>query len=70
MRPAETPLPPPDPGTSRRFFASTQDENGVDMTLILENLRLTPRERLVKAELGRLQALKNQHAKRVPPAAA
>jgi hypothetical protein len=34
-----------------------QDENGVDLSLIYENLRLTPHERLIKADQGRVSAL-------------
>jgi hypothetical protein len=35
-----------------------QDENGVDLTLIRENLRLTPLERLRKAERLRRSVLR------------
>ena len=35
-----------------------QDENGVDLSLIYENLRLTPHERLVKGSNGRRNALR------------
>lgn len=34
-----------------------QDENGVDLSLIRENLRLTPHERLLKADRGCHSAL-------------
>ena len=33
-----------------------QDENGVDLSLIRENLRLTPHERLLKGDRGRHSA--------------
>ena len=56
--PNATPLPPPDPEATRKFFAAIQDENGVDLTLILENLRLTPIERLRKADRSRRSALR------------
>ena len=35
-----------------------QDENGVDLSLIRENLRLTAHERLVKGDRGRHNALR------------
>ncbi len=35
-----------------------QDENGVDLSLIRENLKLTPLERLRRAELARRQTLR------------
>lgn len=31
---------------AREYFAQIQDENGVDLTLIRENLKLTPTERV------------------------
>jgi hypothetical protein len=34
-----------------------QDENGVDLSLIRENLKLTPKERLLKADQARKSAL-------------
>src|SRR2546423_13879181 len=37
-----------------------QDENGVDLSLICENLRLSPIERLRKAERARTPALRLQ----------
>jgi hypothetical protein len=37
-----------------------QDENGVDLSLIRENLRLSPIERLRKAERARKSALRLQ----------
>jgi hypothetical protein len=36
----------------RRWYGE-QDENGVDLSLIRENLRLTPEERLIKHEKAR-----------------
>ena len=35
-----------------------QDANGVDLSLIRENLKLTPRERLVRADRARRSALR------------
>ena len=35
-----------------------QDENGIDLSLIRENLRLTPLERIRKADTARRQALR------------
>ncbi|MCB9846081.1 MAG: hypothetical protein H6811_08870 [Phycisphaeraceae bacterium] len=35
-----------------------QDENGVDLTLIRENLRLTPEQRIRRGDLTRRQALR------------
>ena len=35
-----------------------QDENGIDLSLIRENLRLTPLERIRKADAARRQALR------------
>jgi hypothetical protein len=35
-----------------------QDENGVDLSLIRENLRLTPTERVRKADRARISALR------------
>ena len=43
----EQPAPEPRPGFTP---FPEQDENGVDLSLIRENLRLTPLERLRKAE--------------------
>ena len=37
-----------------------QDENGVDLSLIRENLKLSPKERIRKADLARRQAQKLQ----------
>lgn len=34
-----------------------QDENGVDLTLLRENLRLTPEERVRRGDIARRQAL-------------
>ncbi|MCW5776234.1 MAG: hypothetical protein KIS87_07345 [Phycisphaeraceae bacterium] len=34
-----------------------QDENGVDLTLLRENLRLTPEERIRRGDVARRQAL-------------
>jgi hypothetical protein len=35
-----------------------QDENGVDLSLIRENLKLSPRERLIRAEQARRSTLR------------
>jgi hypothetical protein len=35
-----------------------QDENGVDLSLIHENLKLSPRERLMRVEQARLSTLR------------
>ena len=41
-----------------------QDENGVDLSLIRENLKLTPEERLLKADAGRRSAVEHmEHAR-------
>jgi len=42
----------------------TQDENGVDLSHLRENLRLTPAERLEKHELARRAVLELQRGKR------
>jgi hypothetical protein len=46
----------------RRMLSPTwygeQDENGVDLSLIRENLKLTPLERLRKADRGARDALR------------
>ena len=63
-----------DDAARRAYWASIQDENGVDMTLIRENLKLSVEERLRRGEVARRQALwVRMHAKRVkgpggPPA--
>jgi hypothetical protein len=42
-----------------------QDENGVDLSLIIENLRLTPSQRLLKADQARRSALRlNEYGRR------
>ncbi len=51
-----------------------QDENGVDLSLIRENLRLTPEERLLRGDHARRGVLELQrHARRIyttqPPVA-
>ncbi|HMO25559.1 MAG TPA: hypothetical protein PKB10_04755 [Tepidisphaeraceae bacterium] len=44
-----------------------QDENGVDLSLIRANLRLTPLERLIKADRFTTDLFWiQQHARRVP----
>lgn len=66
-RDADAPLPDaalrPEglPGYGKYFgpdYYGEQDENGVDLSLIRENLKLTPLERLRKHERARLQTLK------------
>lgn len=42
-----------------------QDENGVDLSLIRSILKLTPEERLLRADAARSQALEHlEHARR------
>ncbi|MCH8052712.1 MAG: hypothetical protein IH895_01500 [Planctomycetes bacterium] len=50
---ADDPTPQPDP-----LDYGEQDENGIDLSLIRENLRLTPLERIRKADAARRQALR------------
>ena len=38
-------------------YYGEQDENGIDLSLIRENLKLTPLERIRKADAARRQAL-------------
>ncbi len=48
------------PGMKRFFgpdYYGEQDENGVDLSLIRENLKLTPLERIRKGDAARRQAL-------------
>jgi hypothetical protein len=40
------------------------DENGVDLSLIRENLKLSPAERLLKADRARDEALRQIRVKR------
>ena len=47
------------------YWKSIQDENGVDMTIILANLRRTPLERLRLADAGRRSALRLMEAGRL-----
>lgn len=46
----------------KRFFGpdyyGEQDENGIDLSLIRENLKLTPLERIRKGDAARRQALR------------
>lgn len=39
-------------------YSGEQDENGIDLSLIRENLKLTPLERIRKADAARRQALR------------
>lgn len=44
--------------TPQQLDYGEQDENGIDLSLIRENLRLTPLERIRKADVARRQTLK------------
>ena len=59
-------VPLPD-GSDDALFAPEQDENGIDLSAIRANLRLTPQERLEKLErsLATLHLLQN--ARRIEP---
>lgn len=49
------------PGYGKYFgpnYYGEQDENGIDLSLIRENLKLTPEERIRKGDRARRQALK------------
>lgn len=61
--------PPSDEAARRRlYWASIQDENGVDLTLIRANLERTPLERLRRMDQARRQWLwMRQHVRRVEP---
>jgi hypothetical protein len=51
------------PGYGKYFgpnWYGEQDENGIDLSLIRENLKLTPLERIRKADRARRQALRLQ----------
>lgn len=48
----------PDAVNAREFFARVQDENGVDLTQVREMLRLSPIERLRRAERMREESLR------------
>ena len=50
-------VPPPDSGPGAAYYGE-QDENGVDLSLIRENLKLTPLERIRRADAARRQTLK------------
>lgn len=39
-------------------YYGKQDQNGIDLSLIRENLKLTPLERIRKADAARRQALR------------
>jgi hypothetical protein len=62
MQPA---APEPDREAAKSCWALIQDDNGVDLTLIRANLRLTPAERLRRAESARLAALRLQELGRL-----
>ena len=44
-----------------------QDENGIDLGIIRENLRLSIEERLAKASCGRRSVLENQRIGKYSP---
>jgi hypothetical protein len=48
----------PNPDRQAAYWKSIQDENGVDLTLIRENLKLSPLERLRKCERAYLDMLR------------
>jgi hypothetical protein len=50
----------PAPRSQDAYWRSIQDENGVDLTLIESNLKLTPLERLRRGDAARRSALKLQ----------
>ncbi|MBX3377759.1 MAG: hypothetical protein KF678_12240 [Phycisphaeraceae bacterium] len=57
-----------DPTPGRGDWKSIQDENGVDLSLIRANLRLSPEERLRRADAARRQSLWIlTHARRIKP---
>jgi hypothetical protein len=58
----EKPIPA-DPEATRRWFAAHQSPDGVDLTLIIENLKRTPEER-VRADQARLDAIRLRTAAR------
>jgi len=43
---------------SDRLWYGEQDENGVDLSLIRENLKLSPKERLLRGDRARRSALR------------
>jgi hypothetical protein len=51
------PAGPPGPDTPPWFAYGDQDENGVDLSLIRENLKLTPLERARRGDWHRRGAL-------------
>jgi hypothetical protein len=51
------PTGPPGPGTPPWFAYGDQDENGIDLSLIRENLKLTPLERARRGDAHRIGAL-------------
>jgi hypothetical protein len=51
-------MKPPDIDPRSPLWYGEQDESGVDLSLIRENLKLTPRERLIRAEQTRLSTLR------------
>jgi hypothetical protein len=53
---AESNAAPIDPRSP--LWYGEQDENGVDLSLIRENLKLSPRDRLIGAEVARRSTLR------------
>ena len=51
---SEPNMPPLPPGA---LDYGEQDENGIDLSLIRENLRLTPLERIRRGDIARRRAL-------------
>jgi hypothetical protein len=51
-------LPQPSPEERAAYWKSIQDEHGVDLTLIRENLKRSPIERLRRADAARRAALR------------
>jgi len=49
---------PTNPAKDPKLDYGEQDENGVDLSLIRENLKLTPTERVRRADQMRRQALR------------
>ena len=53
---------PEEQTTPRKFFGPNhygeQDENGIDLSLIRENLKLTPTERIRRADQARRQTMR------------
>lgn len=62
------PVPAPPDAAGAAYWASVQDENGVDLTLIRDNLRRSPAERLQRAERAYWDILRLRlYARRISP---